>query len=96
MLKGGTIVYLVCTYISWINSLERDFLRRLRAKQRMHPVNYTLPGNNWESLFTGYVGIFPRVLRNHSKGLTSLILQVPRKEYNIAALLAPLCEPANG
>lgn len=75
---------------------KRGVTRHLLWEEyRKHPLNYTLPGNNSVNLFTGWVGIFSSVARSHSKGLTPLILQVPRKEYNMAALLAPLCDPAN-
>ena|GEM_PF-2937067 len=63
-------------------------------QQRKPPINYILRGSKSVSWLTEWVGIFTSVARSHSKGLTSLILHVPKKEYNIAALRAPWCDPA--
>jgi hypothetical protein len=73
---------------------SHDSFKDFATGSRKRPANYTLRGSRTLRLLTGAVGILFSTSRSHSKGLTSLILQVPRKEYNIAARLAPLCDPA--
>lgn len=46
-------------------------------------------------LLIGYSGIFSNTSLSHCLGLTPHWIQGPKEDYYFAALLAPLCDPAN-
>lgn len=71
------------------HSVGRTYPWQVAPQQSLLPFRF----NNTKFKSVNYIynlSKFPATFR-----FTSLILQVPRKEYNMAALRAPLCDPAN-